>query len=181
MKNRLFILIVLIVLLISLGACKPSETEVTGAAAGETGQQSPGEGTGADQAYPLEETENPAAEIENPAAEVETAYPITQDDLGQLVKVWSLTESYIDDTAQETSEKTLAFNSDNTYQITTSDSTNTGTWTARLMANASNLVLSTSEGTLLSYQISVLEADLLVLTSIQDGKSLEEHFTPVNW
>ena len=176
MQNRLLIWITLIVLFLSLGACNPADTEpvATESIAGETAQQNPTQDTAAEQAYPVE---TPV----KPAAQAESAYPITQDDLGQLIQVWTLTAVTVDGSAQEAAEKTLAFTSGNTFQIITSDNTITGNWTAQLLATESNLILSSSEGTLFSYQITSLEADSLVLTSIQDGKPLEEHFAPANW
>jgi hypothetical protein len=177
MKNRMFILMMLIVLLISFSACKATETEtaVTEAVVNETEQQDSSQNASADQAYPVEEI------LVEPAAQAESAYPINQDDLGQLAKAWLLTASYIDGLVQETAEKTLELKSDYTYQIITTDDTSVGTWTARQLATGSNLVFNSSEGTMFSYQITVLEADTLVLTSTQDGKSIEEHFTSANW
>ena len=175
MKIRLLTMITLIVLSISLGACKTTETStmVPETVIDQTeGQNDTGE-TAVNQAYPLETAEKPIQQ--------EMAYPISQDDIQMLIKAWSLTETYVEGAIQENKEKILEFNSDNTFQIITPENTITGNWSVRLFATESNLILNQMDGAFTSYQIVELEQDSLILSSIQDGKPIEEHFTPANW
>jgi hypothetical protein len=175
MKNRLLPWITLLVLSISLGACRAAETQtaVPEPIIDQAEQQNETAETAIDQAYPLETAETPIKQ--------EMAYPISEDDIQLLFKAWALTEFYIDGASQENKEIIMEFNSDNTFQIITPESTVSGNWIARLFAAESNLILNQTDGSMVTYQIVELEPDSLILSSIQDGKPIEEHFTPANW
>jgi hypothetical protein len=171
MKIKIYPWIILIGLAIILASCQAvKETESPGLPDEEAILPTLPE---QDQAYPIET-------VEPFFPEEELAYPITEEDLGMLLTTWDLSTYFVDGSEQPAPLKTIQFNADNTFTIDTEQNTITGTWSAQLYAIESNLTLRTPDETFIYYQIITLDETQLILSTILDGKLIEEHYTSGN-
>jgi hypothetical protein len=184
MKAQIFISILISLLLILVSACQVKEPlpdvvcpidEITG----EYDEDCTPiiiEGEGGAVAYPPGEAAYPAVDSFNPVPE--DAYPITQADLSLLLKTWRLA-SYAENGIESGPPlKTLTFNPDSSYTITTEDELIQGTWSTILLAMESTLILTPDSGDVGYYQIIDLADDALNLRTVLETIQIDEGYKP---
>ena len=164
MKKSLPIVIALIILFLVLSACRSSTDEIPVQ-----------ETTELETAYPSEDNES----IEE-APDLDSAYPITQEDLELLYLTWNLSAYSEDGIVQDPMVKSLRFNADGNYEMTTENGSTMGNWTARLFAMESTLSLNSDSGETLTFEIVDLEEALLKLRSWRENVQIEEQFQPLD-
>lgn len=176
-RNLVWILVCLLALVLS--ACQ-SEQPVDelcpiDLSAGDTDEDclpiSP-EGDGDDAAYPIEEFVVPLDE--------EIAYPITEADLSLLIRSWRLVRYTEDGIETAAPARTLTFNSDGTYTLSTPAGTETGTWSTILLAVDSTLILTPEVEAAQYYQIIDLGEAELNLSTWREGKAIDEEYLPAD-
>lgn len=183
MKENLRILFGLVIIGLMLTACQvPPESQPAANDPERSLEEAPDqENAMFETAYPAEED----APVQT-TPEVDAAYPITEEDLSLLSKAWQLSAYYEDGVVQGLMVKTLKFNPDGSYEMAaesetnTSSGTTTGSWTTRLTAIESTLILNDSSGETLTFEILKLEEALLILQSWRENIQIEEQFEPVN-
>lgn len=126
------------------------------------------EGDADDAAYPIEEFVVPMDE--------EMAYPITEADLSLLIRSWRLVRYAEDGIETEAPARTLTFNSDGTYTLSTPAGTETGTWSTILLAVDSTLILTPEMEAAQYYQIVDLGEAELNLSTWREGKAIDEEY-----
>jgi hypothetical protein len=193
MKIRTYLMVILILTTLVLGACSsnqpasnadapvpppeeppaemPETTNGEGYPAPETGEGAEEESTGED-SYPAPETE---AEMES----AESAYPVSEQDLTQLTKSWQLTQYTEEQVEGAVPEKEYTFNEDGTYTLTVEGETSTGTWETNLSAAQAQLFLDAGTEQTLTIEIVTLTTDFLHLRYTQDDIVIEEQYQPV--
>jgi len=164
MKKSLPIVIALIILFLLLTACRSSLNEIP---VQETAEL--------EAAYPSENYES----VQN-SPDLDSAYPITQEDLELLYRTWNLSVYSEDGIVQDPMVKTLRFNADGSYEMSTENGSTMGNWTARLFAMESTLSLNSDAGETLTFEIVDLEEALLKLRSWRENVQIEEQFQPLD-
>jgi len=129
-------------------------------------------------AYPTEDTAYPIDEVLSPFDEA--AYPITEADLAWLFQAWQLTAYAEDGVDQDTPEKTITFNADGSYSITTDSVQETGTWTTVLLALESTLILTNDAGEIQYYEITELNQNELNLRAQVGNLIIDEEYMPTD-
>ena len=171
MKKKSTILITFFLLILALAACKAKQTPVEVKSPSET-----------DAAYPVPETDqvDQAYPVEQFVPLLEAAYPITEEDLQQIIQTWSLTNYSENDVNQAAPAKTIRFCTDGSYELTTDSDTITGFWTTRLSSIESILSLDPDSDHTLTFDILDLNASQLHLRSLQEGIQIDEEYQPAN-
>ena len=190
MKNKVFIIICLVLLIFGMTACQRDESGVESPQPQENNTLVPTESesepvtednqeqaTEVEFGYPVEETTPTKAESQS---EIESAYPVTQEDLQMLYHTWSLTNYFVDEISQEAGIKTIKFNADGTYEMTTDEGSQTGQWRTRLMASESTLILEPDEGIKTTYEIVDITQAVLNLRMFQDNMQIDEQYLPAD-
>jgi len=175
MKTRTTLYILLFLLALTITACRAEDPveEVEEAflpihTEAETGED----------AYPAEEAAYPIDEVLSPFEEV--AYPITEADLAWLLQTWQLTAYAEDGVGQDPPDKTITFNADGSYGMTTGSMQETGTWTTVLLAVESTLILTNDAGESQYYEITELNQNELNLRSQVGNLIVEEEYMPTD-
>lgn len=133
--------------------------------------------TGED-AYPAGDEAYPIGEVFAPIDE--SAYPIKEADLVWLLRTWRLETSTDAGFDQATQTKTLTFNADGSYTMTTDSEQESGMWTTILYAAESSLILTRDSGESQYYQILDLgENELNLRTQRVDGQ-IDESYLPAD-
>ncbi|MEA3326911.1 MAG: hypothetical protein U9R53_06325 [Chloroflexota bacterium] len=171
MKKKFAILIIFILLTAVLAACKATQTPVEVKSPPETND-----------AYPIPETDqvDQAYPVEQFVPLLEAAYPITEEDLQQLIRTWSLTNYSENDVNQAAPAKTIRFCTDGSYELTTGSETISGIWTTRLNSIESILILDPDSDHALTFDILDLNDSHLHLRSLQEGIQIDEEYQPAN-
>lgn len=168
MNKKRIILIITLGLLIALAGCQQAEVVDEEAVLEEIPPVIDNE----EQAYPVED------EIFPPAYEM--AYPITEEDLERLMQNWTLVERWENDVQVDMPAKTIRFNPDGSFEISSDGVVTTGSWSAQLMAVESLLILNPGTEAMQTYQILELDESLLSLGIFQDGMYVEESYQPAD-
>ena len=189
MKTKILSIIFLVLLIFGMSACQRNETEDESPQPLESNTEIPSESeadsdvednqeqpTEVDSGYPIMET-TPTKVQSQPAGE--SAYPVTQEDIQMLYHTWSLTNYFVDEVSQETGQKTIKFDADGTYEMTTDEGTQTGQWRTRLMAVESKLILESEEG-VTTYEILDLTPSALNLRMTEDNQQIDEQYLPAD-
>lgn len=188
MKTKILSIVLLVLLILGMSACQRDEFEDESPQPQESNTEIPSESesdsdtednqkpTEVDSGYPVVET-TPTKAQSQPAGE--SAYPVTQEDLQMLYHTWSLTKVFVDEVSQEAGQKTIKFNADGTYEMTTDEGTQTGQWRTRLMAVESKLILE-SEAGVITYEIMDLTPSALNLRMTQDKQQIDEQYLPAD-
>ena len=189
MKKNFFSFLFLVLLIIGMSACQsdqteeespqpqPSNTEMqTGNESEPISEATQAQPTDIETGYPIGESLPTKVQLQ-PAGE--SAYPVTQEDLQMLYHTWSLTNYFVDEVSQETGQKTIIFNADGTYEMTTDEGTQTGQWRTRLMAVESKLILE-SEAGVTTYEILDLTSSALNLRMTQEEQQIDEQYLPAD-
>ena len=189
MKKKFFSFFLLVLLIIGMSACQsdqteeespqpqPSNTEMqTGNESEPISEATQAQPTDIETGYPIGES-SPTKVPLQPAGE--SAYPISQEDLQLLFHTWSLTNVLIDAVSQDTAYKTIKFNADGTYEMTTDEGTQTGQWRTRLTAVESKLILESEAGMIL-YEIIDLTQSVLNLRMAQEEQQIDEQYLPAD-
>jgi len=166
MKKNSLILITVLLFSIILGGCQATPAD-----------QAPEDSTELSQASKIE-TAYPAEE-ETTAQEstvIDAAYPITEADLEHLLQIWETTLYTEDGIVQDPAVKSLQFNADGTYELTSPNETISGEWTARLSTLESLIILTDSSGDSQTYEIIELEENQLILQSWRETILIEQQF-----
>jgi len=106
------------------------------------------------------------------------AYPINEQDLELLIRTWTLSTYAENDVIKDPAIKTLTFNADGTYELTTEMGTTTGNWTAQLMAVEATLILDIGTEQVATFEIVDLTEVLLNLRSMREGIQIDEQYLP---
>ena len=189
MKNNFFSTLLLVLLIIGMTACQsnqpedespqpqPSNTEMqTGNESEPVSEATQVQPTEVESGYPIGESSPTMVQLQ-PAGE--SAYPISQEDLQLLFHTWSLTNVLIDKVSQDAAYKTIKFNADGTYEMTTDEGTQIGQWRARLTAVESNLILE-SEAGMITYEMIDLTQSVLNLRMTQVDQQIDEQYLPAD-
>lgn len=184
MKPRFFTSILITLLLLFVAACQAQEPIPDGLcpideSSGEFEEDCGPvitEGEGGAGAYPVGEGAYPSADFYIPIAE--DAYPITEADLTLLLKSWRLASYAENGLESGPSLKTLTFNPDGSYVITTETELIQGTWSTILLAVESTLILSPESGDVQYYQILELDQDVLNLRTVLGTIQIDEGYLP---
>jgi hypothetical protein len=123
-------------------------------------------------AYPIEEFVFPIEE--------ELAYPITEADLSLLIRSWRMVRYTEDGVETEAPARTLTFNNDGTYTLSTPVGTETGTWSTILLAVDSTLILTPELEAAQYFQIVDLGEAELNLSTWREGKAIDEEYLPAD-
>ena len=182
MKTRIFTSILISLLLLLIAACQtngpiPDEVCTIDETSGEFDEDCAPiitEGEGGPDAYPVGEAAYPSTDFYIPIAE--DAYPITEADLSQLLKIWRLASYAENGTESEPPLKTLTFNADGNFAIATETELIKGTWSTILMAVESTLILSPDSGDVQYYQIIGLGEDVFDLRSMRGNVQIDEGY-----
>ena len=134
-------------------------------------------GTGED-AYPAGDEAYPIGEVFVPIDE--SAYPITEADLAWLLRAWRLATYTEDGIDQAPQTKTLTFNADGSYIMTTESEQETGMWTTILFAAESSLILSRDNDESQYYQILDLGENELNLRTQRGNLQIDEGYLPAD-
>ncbi len=170
MKTNSHILVMLLLFSLLLGACQSSQVDPS---AEDGSDRSPESIPDEDTAYPVEEE----PDAPDPTA-VDAAYPITEAELDLLHKTWESTVYTEDGIVQDPHVKTLQFNADGTYTMTTDSETTSGEWTARLSLLESKIILTDNTGNVQTYEMITLEENQLILQSWRETIQIEQQFQP---
>lgn len=178
MKEKIAVWIILSLLIITLNACRGDQAtpEIPPTASGPVEEQPESE-----MAFPAPESdpvEDSYPIVEDAVPPVDAAYPVTDEDIQLLIGTWTL-ETYSEaGDSQEPEAKTLTFNADGTYEIITEGVTTTGTWSTRLGAYESTLILESDIGEMQTFEIIELIGARLHLRSARDGVRIDEEYLP---
>ena len=129
-------------------------------------------------AYPISDEAYPVEELIFPVDE--SAYPITEADLAWLLQTWRLTSYAENGVDLAPPSKTLSFNTDGTYSMTTGSEQKMGTWTTILFAMESTLILNSETSATQYYQIIALDENELSLRTQIDNLQIDEGYLPAN-
>jgi hypothetical protein len=189
MKNKFFLFLLLVLLIIGMTACQsdqtedespqpqPSNTEVQteneSEPVSEATQAQPSEG---ETGYPVGES-TPTKIQSQPAGE--SAYPVSQEDLALLIHTWSLTNYLVDQESLEVESKTIKFNSDGTFEMTTDEGIQSGQWRTKLTAVESSLIFDSESG-VITYEIVDLTTSALNLRQMQGDLQIDEQYFPAD-
>ena len=175
MKTRTTLCILVCLMALIITACRADDPIEEGKEAylpiyteAETGEDAY---PAADEAYPVEEFFLPIDE---------SAYPITESDLGWLLRTWRLSTYAENGVDLAPPNKTLAFNADGSYSMTTGSEQDTGTWTTILMAVESSLILTSDTGEIQYYQIIELDESELILRTQLGNLQIDEAYLPAD-
>lgn len=173
MKTRTITIILVCLLALTLTACRADEPveEIDQAYLPITT-----EAETAEDAYPAGEDAYPIGEVFVPIEEA--AYPITEADLAWLLGTWRLATYAEDGVNQAPPIKTLTFNADGSYNITTESEQETGIWTTMLLAVESTLILNREDGEIDYYQIIDLGENELNLRTQRGNQQIDEGYLP---
>lgn len=179
MKFRFSSFIILVMFVLAMTACQanqngPEETQVPD---GDEVNQAENES-----AYPAGESGEESYPVQEfiPVFTGNDAYPITEEDLQLLLRTWSRSAYSEDGILQDPGVKTLRFNADGSYEITTEEGTKTGDWTAGLTSIESTLILDPGTDEMLTFEIVNLQEALLNLRSTRDDITIEEEYLPAD-
>lgn len=156
------ILIVLVLVFALLPGCKAAPAEPT-----ETTMET---AYPLNQGYPLEDVGIFSGE---------EAYPVQQADLQSLYKRWVMTAYLVDGSEETPSAVTLTFSEDGTYSRETEKDLTEGAWRAELSLFP-RLVLETNSQEFEVYNLLTLDGSELRWQISQDGKLIEEVYSPAN-
>jgi hypothetical protein len=171
MKRRISSWTILFLLLLALAACQANKPAP---ALNEQPSDNPAYPAGAEsgeEAYPIPEIAISLGD---------EAYPINEQDLELLIRTWTLSTYAENDVIKDPAIKTLTFNADGTYELTTEKETTTGNWTAQLMAVEATLILDPGTEQVVIFEIVDLTEALLNLRSFQEGVQIDEQYLLAN-
>lgn len=173
MKTRTITIILVCLLALILTACRADEPveEIDQAYLPITTEAETGE-----DAYPAGDAAYPIGEVF--VSIEEAAYPITEADLAWLLRTWRLATYAEDRVNQAPPIKTLTFNADGSYSMTTESEQETGTWTTILLAGESTLILNREDGETDYYQIIDLGENELNLRIQRGNVHIDEGYLP---
>lgn len=190
MKTKISFLLLLSLLVLGLAACQTDQSEVQNPQPQATSTDMPAESesespaaeptqeqpANVESGYPAPETQ-PTKPESQPAGE--SAYPVTQEDLQLLFHTWSLTNYFVDEVSQDTGLKTIKFNPDGSYELTTDEGSQSGQWRTQLSAVQSKLIFESEAGAT-TYEIVDLTPSALNLRTTQDNQQIDEQYLPAD-
>lgn len=126
----------------------------------------------ADEAYPI----NQSYPISSHQNDVTSAYPIPEEHIALLSKIWILSTRAENDVSQEPIEKTLILVEDGRYEIMTAENTSTGTWTTRTTPSGITLFLDIGTANVSLYEIQEMSENSLHIQFQQDDLKIDEKY-----